>query len=101
VKGYHVGLALYGKDRLTQPLLRRNGVLEPISWEEAIETISQKILAAPDQFAIYGSGQWTIPEGYAANKFIKGGLREQSHRPQRPPVHGQRGHGLSQRVWRG
>jgi nitrate reductase NapA len=74
VKGYHVGLALYGKDRLTQPLLRRNGVLEPISWEEAIETISQKILAAPDQFAIYGSGQWTIPEGYAANKFIKGGL---------------------------
>jgi len=74
VKGYHVGLALYGKDRLTQPLLRRNGVLEPISWEEAIETISQKILAAPDQFAIYGSGQWTIPEGYAANKFIKAGL---------------------------
>lgn len=74
VKGYHVGLALYGRDRLTQPLLRRNGVLEPISWEEAIETISQKILAAPDQFAIYGSGQWTIPEGYAANKFIKAGL---------------------------
>jgi nitrate reductase NapA len=74
VKGYHVGLALYGKDRLTQPLLRRNGVLEPISWEEAIETISQRVLAAPDKFAIYGSGQWTIPEGYAANKFIKGGL---------------------------
>ena len=24
VKGYHVGLALYGKDRLTRPLLRRN-----------------------------------------------------------------------------
>ena len=74
VKGYHVGLALYGKDRLTQPLLRRNGVLEPISWEEAIETIAQRIQAAPEQFAIYGSGQWTIPEGYAANKFIKGGL---------------------------
>ena len=74
VKGYHVGLALYGKDRLTQPLLRRNGVLEPISWEEAIETIAQKVMAAPAQFAIYGSGQWTIPEGYAANKFIKGGL---------------------------
>lgn len=74
VKGYHVGLALYGKDRLTQPLLRRNGVLEPISWEEAIETIAQKIMAAPDKFAIYGSGQWTIPEGYVANKFIKGGL---------------------------
>lgn len=74
VKGYHVGLALYGRDRLTQPLLRRNGVLEPVSWEEAVGTIAQRIMAAPDKFAIYGSGQWTIPEGYAANKFIKGGL---------------------------
>ena len=25
MKGYHVGLALYGKDRLTKPLLRKNG----------------------------------------------------------------------------
>jgi nitrate reductase NapA len=74
VKGYHVGLALYGKDRLTQPMLRRNGRLEPISWEEAIEVVAQRIMAAPDKFAIYGSGQWTIPEGYAANKLIKAGL---------------------------
>lgn len=74
VKGYHVGLALYGKDRLTQPLLRRNGALEPISWDEALDIVAQKIAAAPEKFAIYGSGQWTIPEGYAANKLIKGGL---------------------------
>lgn len=74
VKGYHVGLALYGKDRLIKPMLRRNGKLEPISWDEAIETIAKRIMAAPEKFAIYGSGQWTIPEGYAANKLIKGGL---------------------------
>lgn len=74
VKGYHVGLALYGKDRLTQPMLRRNGVLEPISWDEALDVVAQRINAAPDKFAFYGSGQWTIPEGYAANKFIKAGL---------------------------
>ncbi|HYG22980.1 MAG TPA: molybdopterin-dependent oxidoreductase [Verrucomicrobiae bacterium] len=74
VKGYHVGLALYGKDRLTTPLLRRNGKLEPISWDEAIEIVSRRILHAPERFAIYGSGQWTIPEGYAANKLIKAGL---------------------------
>ena len=74
VKGYHVGGILYGKDRLTQPMLRRNGKLEPISWEEAIEVIAQRIYNKPDRFAIYGSGQWTIPEGYAALKFIKGGL---------------------------
>lgn len=74
VKGYHVGLALYGRDRLTQPLLRRNGRLEPISWDEALDVVAQRIHAAPEKFAFYGSGQWTIPEGYAANKFIKGGL---------------------------
>ena len=35
VKGYHVGGILYGKDRLTTPMLRRDGVLEPITWDEA------------------------------------------------------------------
>jgi nitrate reductase NapA len=74
VKGYHVGMVLYGADRLKQPLLRKNGQLTPISWEEAIEIICQRIQAAPQKFALYGSGQWTVPEGYAANKFIKGGL---------------------------
>lgn len=44
VKGYHVGSILYGKDRLTTPQLRKNGKLEPISWEEAIEVISQRIM---------------------------------------------------------
>ncbi|MBN8525080.1 MAG: molybdopterin-dependent oxidoreductase [Planctomycetes bacterium] len=74
VKGYHVGLILYGQDRLTTPMKRVDGKLVPISWEEAIAIIRDRIAAAPDRFAMYGSGQWTIPEGYAANKFVKGGL---------------------------
>ena len=74
VKGYHVGLALYGKDRLTTPMLRKDGVLVPITWDEAIEVVSQRIHANPKGFSFYGSGQWTIPEGYAANKFVKAGL---------------------------
>jgi nitrate reductase NapA len=74
VKGYHVGLALYGKDRLTQPLLRKNGKLVPISWDAALDVIAERIAANPAGFAMYGSGQWTIPEGYAAQKLIKAGL---------------------------
>ena len=66
VKGYHVGSALYGKDRLTRPLLRDGDRYREISWEEAIRTIADRIEAATDRFAFYGSGQWTIPEGYAA-----------------------------------
>jgi len=74
VKGYHVGLALYGKDRLTQPLLRKGSGFVPISWDEAIDIVAKRINADPATFAIYGSGQWTIPEGYAAQKLMKGGL---------------------------
>ncbi|MFT5328302.1 MAG: nitrate reductase NapA [Planctomycetaceae bacterium] len=74
VKGYHVGSALYGKDRLTKPLLRDGDRYREISWEEAIKTIADRIETAPERFAFYGSGQWTIPEGYAAQKFMKGGL---------------------------
>ncbi len=74
VKGYHVGAILYGEDRLTKPLHRRGDEYQEISWSAAIEIIADRIEAAPDRFAFYGSGQWTIPEGYAAQKFMKGGL---------------------------
>lgn len=74
VKGYHVGLALYGKDRLTTPLLRKNGKMVPISWDQALDIMADRVQLDPQGFAFYGSGQWTIPEGYAAQKFMKGGL---------------------------
>ncbi len=72
-KGYHAGVALYGKDRLTRPMIRKNGELTPVSWEEAIEFIAREIYARPDTFGVYGSGQWTVIEGYTAMKFLKGG----------------------------
>jgi nitrate reductase (cytochrome) len=74
VKGYHVGKVLYGKDRLTKPMLKRGDRYVEISWDEAIDIIADKILEAPDRFGLYGSGQWTIGEGCAANKFMKAGL---------------------------
>lgn len=74
VKGYHVGSILYGKDRLTTPLLKTESGYKAISWDEAINVIAQRISKRPKTFAIYGSGQWTIPEGYTCQKFIKGGL---------------------------
>jgi nitrate reductase (cytochrome) len=47
VKGYHVGKVLYGADRLTQPLLRAGTGYVPISWDEAIDIIAERIMAAP------------------------------------------------------
>lgn len=74
VKGYHVGLALYGQDRLTRPLLRKGDGFEAISWEKALDIVARRIFDDPEGFAMYGSGQWTIPEGYAALKLVKAGL---------------------------
>lgn len=73
-KGYHAGAALYGADRLRYPMIRRNGRLQQATWDEAIDLIADRIIADSKRFAIYGSGQWTIPEGYTAMKFLKGGL---------------------------
>jgi nitrate reductase NapA len=81
VKGYHVGGILYGKDRLTDPMLRRNGVMEKISWEEAIDIAARRIMKNPPGFGFYTSGQSTIPEGYAATKFMKGGLSNNHTEP--------------------
>ena len=74
VKGYHVGGILYGKDRLTKPLLRNGDSYEEISWDRAIDIVAKRIMQAPEKFAFYGSGQWTIPEGFAAQKLMKAGL---------------------------
>src|SRR5690554_4983621 len=74
VKGYHAGSILYGKDRLTTPLLKKGDGFVPISWPEAVDIVAKRVLKAPKGFAVYGSGQWTIPEGYAMMKFVKGAL---------------------------
>ena len=73
-KGYHAGVALYGKDRLTKPQIRRRGVLEEATWDEALDLIAKEIMARPESFGVYGSGQWTVTEGYSVMKFMKGGL---------------------------
>ena len=74
VKGYHAGVALYGKDRLKVPLIRKRGRLVSCSWDEAITAIAKEVLRSPSTFAVYGSGQWTVPEGFSVMKFMKGGL---------------------------
>ncbi len=43
VKGYHVGLALYGEDRLTTPLLRKGDGYVPISWDRAINIVADRV----------------------------------------------------------
>ncbi|MBX9402619.1 periplasmic nitrate reductase subunit alpha [Lysobacter sp. BMK333-48F3] len=87
VKGYFLSKVLYGSDRLTRPLLRKkngayakDGEFEPVDWDEAFDVMAaqfKRVLKekGPGAVGMFGSGQWTIFEGYAANKLWKAGFR--------------------------
>jgi nitrate reductase NapA len=87
VKGYHLPGMLYGEDRLVRPQLRSaSGSLRDISWDEALALIAEKFQEAldeggPDAVAMYGSGQWTVFDGYAALKWVKGGMKSNNLDP--------------------
>ena len=79
MKGYHSVLALYGADRLTKALVRKNGKLVPVPMQEALDLVASKLKDnvskhGKNSVAIYGSGQWTIPDGYCASKLFKGAI---------------------------
>jgi nitrate reductase NapA len=79
VKGYHSVQALYGRDRLTRALVRRAGRLTEVPMREALDLVAARLRATigergKDAIALFGSGQWTIPEGYLAAKLFKGAL---------------------------
>ena len=87
IKGYFLSKIMYGEDRLTKPLLRmkngqydKNGEFTPISWDQAFDIMEEKWKKAikehgPDSVCMFGSGQWTVWEGYAAAKLMKAGFR--------------------------
>jgi nitrate reductase NapA len=93
VKGYFLSKIMYGHDRLTQPLLRKkngafakDGEFTPVSWDEAFDVMAQKFKdtlkkRGPSGVGMFGSGQWTIWEGYAAAKLFKAGFRSNNIDP--------------------
>ncbi|MDF1509819.1 nitrate reductase catalytic subunit NapA [Robertmurraya sp. DFI.2.37] len=85
IKGFYVGKILFGKDRLTKPLIRedksKKGTMEGFreaTWEEALDLVASKLKENydkdPKSIAFWGSGQQTIMEGYASVKLWKAGL---------------------------
>lgn len=93
IKGYFLSKIMYGKDRLTTPLMRKkggqydkNGDFVPVSWDEAFDLMATKWKQAlksdgPAGVGMFGSGQWTIFEGYAAAKLWKAGFRSNNLDP--------------------
>ena len=94
IKGYFNAKIMYGEDRLTQPLLRVNakgefdkqGKFAPVSWQKAFDVMEAQFKKAynelgPTGIGVFGSGQYTVQEGYAAVKLIKGGFRSNNIDP--------------------
>lgn len=78
-KGLHGWVANNSGDRLTRPLIRRDGQLQEASWDEAMELIvqqSRKITAQHTSGAIgfYTSGQLFLEEYYTLAVLGKAGL---------------------------
>ncbi len=79
VKGYHLPAILYGDDRITKPLIRENGSEREVSMEEALDYVAKRFNQLIDEngkesIGVYGSGQWTIQDGYAASKWMRAGV---------------------------
>jgi nitrate reductase NapA len=77
VKGYHSVQILYANDRVKKALVRKNGKLVEVPMKEALDLVANKMRETvkdygKDAVAMYGSGQWTIPDGYVASKLFKG-----------------------------
>jgi nitrate reductase NapA len=93
VKGYFLSKIMYGADRLTEPLLRmrdgeyhKDGDFSPVTWERAFDEMEvqfKRVLKekGPEAVGMFGSGQWTVWEGYAAAKLMKAGFRSNNIDP--------------------
>jgi len=87
IKGYFLSKIMYGADRVKTPMLRmkdgkydKNGDFTPISWKQAFDVMEAQVRETVkkkgvNSLAMFGSGQWTIWEGYAAAKLMKAGFR--------------------------
>jgi NADH-quinone oxidoreductase subunit G len=64
------------EDRLTQPLIRKDGRLTPATWEEAFELIGKKFVEVRDRdggqaIGVIGSSRTTNEENYLLQKFAR------------------------------
>ncbi len=68
---------IHSKDRLTQPLVRRNGELVPSTWDEAMDLVAGKLFEirdkyGPDSIGFLVSAKCTNEENYLLQKVARG-----------------------------
>lgn len=74
VKGRYAHAFARHRERLTAPLIRRNGKLEPASWNEAIALVAGELLRLRGFSAGLSSSRCTNEENYLFQKWFRAGL---------------------------
>ncbi len=73
VKGrFGIAEFVHHPERLTNPLVRRNGELVEVNWDEALDLVAEKLNKYKgSQFAFIASAKCTNEENYLAQKFTR------------------------------
>ncbi|MGC8603550.1 MAG: molybdopterin-dependent oxidoreductase, partial [Desulfomonilaceae bacterium] len=76
VKGRYGWPFAYSNERLTKPLIRKNGALVESSWEEAIQIVAERFSSikkdcGSDGLAAIGSQRLTNEDAYVFNRFVR------------------------------
>jgi predicted molibdopterin-dependent oxidoreductase YjgC len=76
VRGWHVHEVASSPDRLRSPLLRKNGQLQEVTWDEALGFIAARIKEirdrhGPDAFAFLNSPRCSNEEAYLMQKLAR------------------------------
>jgi formate dehydrogenase alpha subunit len=58
-------------DRLTTPLVRRGGRLEPAGWDEALDLVADKFVQHRGAFGAFASAKATNEDNYLVQKFAR------------------------------
>ena len=58
-------------DRLTTPLIRRAGRLEPASWDEALDLVAEKFAEHRGAFGAFSSAKASNEDNYLIQKFVR------------------------------
>lgn len=76
VKGRFGWDFIYSDKRLTTPLIKKDGVFEPATWDEALDLVASRLLEVkeqhgPDSFAALSSARCTNEENYLVQKLTR------------------------------
>ena len=76
IKGWNLHEHVISHKRLKSPMVKKDGQLQEVSWDEAIQTTAQRLQAiikehGPDSVGVLVSAKITNEENYLAQKFAR------------------------------